>query len=82
MSSSTPSSSSSSSAAAAVIPSHLRLLWDHLIGRTLASETAPARRVQHILDDMDLLLATLSDFISICLVQVKQNILVMGTARI
>ncbi len=45
---------------------HLSFLWDHLVKRALAAENEPASRVQHLLDDLDLLLTTASDLLSCC----------------
>ncbi len=50
----------------APLSGHLSLLWDHLVRRALASEPDPSSRAQHLLDDLDLLLATASDFLMSC----------------
>ena len=46
---------------------HLSLLWDHLVRRALATENEPSARIQHLLDDLDLLLVSASDLVKGCL---------------
>ncbi len=50
----------------APLSGHLALLWDHLVNRAIHAEDTPAARLQHLLDDLDLLLATASDLLHSC----------------